>query len=165
MTHVSFQAAGVTVENPEQVVLAKIIGCARLFWRRFCAPEAEHTLLRRRGCRRRGGGGPLAGRAAEVRGQRTGGVLRHHGGQLLWFGVERVAGQHLVQVGEAGGAQHVLMQDRGVVSALHKKRGGSAVQAERHGRWSVRHQTAEGLEWVEEVVSPREEVHVVGRPG
>ncbi len=88
-------------------------------------------------------------------------MLRHHSGQLLWFGVERVSGQHLAQVGDAGGAQHVFVQDRGVVAAMAEERRGSAVQAERKGRLSVRHQTTEGFERVEEVVSPREEVHVV----
>lgn len=89
-------------------------------------------------------------------------MLRHHRRQLLWFGVERLPGQHLAQVGEAGRAQHVFVQDRGVVAALaEERRGSSGVQVERQGRLSVRHQAAEGLERVEEVVSPREEVHVV----
>ena len=37
---------------------------------------------------------------------------------------------------------------------------GPAVQADRQGSPSVRHQPAEGLERVEETVRPREEVHV-----
>lgn len=151
-------AAGVTVQHHEQVVLAEIIRRARFRRRRVRTPEAKRTLLGRRGGGRRG---PLAGRAAEVRRQRPGGVLGHHGGQLLRFGVERVSGQHLAQVREAGGAQHVLVQDRGVVATLAEEWRGSAVQAERQGRRSIRHQATEGLEWVEEVVSPREEVHVV----
>lgn len=35
------------------------------------------------------------------------------------------------------------------------------MQVERQGCLGVRHQATEGLEWVEEAVSPREEVHVV----
>lgn len=88
-------------------------------------------------------------------------MLGHHSCKLLWFGVELVSGQHLAQVREAGGAQHVFVQDRSVVAALTEERRGSAVQAERQGRLSVRHKTTERLERVEEVVSPREEVHVV----
>lgn len=88
-------------------------------------------------------------------------MLGHHRSQLLRLGVYRVSGQHLAQIGEAGGAQHVFVQDRGVVAALAEERRGSTMQAELQGSLSVRHQTAEGLERVEEAVRPREEVHVV----
>lgn len=50
----------------------------------------------------------------------------------------------------------MFVQDRGVM----RERRGSSVQAERKGRLGVRYQAAEGLERVEEAVSPREEVHV-----
>jgi len=156
VSHGALLAAGVAVEHHEQVILAEVIRRARFFWR----PEANHSLFGRRGGGGGGAGRPLAGLAAEVRGQRPGGVLRHHGGQLLRLGVQRVAGKHLAQVRDAGGAQHVFMQERGVVLVVVGERRGSAVRVERQVRLSVRHQTTEGLERVEEAVSPREEVHV-----
>lgn len=164
MTHAPLRAAGVTVEHHEQVLLAEIVGRARLLLRQVCAPDAKQTLLRRRDGRRgrRGGRGrPLAGRAAEVRRQRAGGVLGHHGGQLFRFGVERVSWQHLAQVGEARPAQHVFVQDRRVVAALAEEGMRTAGQAELQGRGGVRHETTQGFERVEQVVSPREEVHEV----
>lgn len=85
-------------------------------------------------------------------------MLGHHSGQLLWFGVHRVPGQHLAQIGDARGAQHVFVQERGVVAALAEELRGSAGKAERP---SVRHQATDGLERLEEAVRPREEVHVV----
>lgn len=54
----------------------------------------------------------------------------------------------------------MFLQDRGVLGALAEVRRGSAVQAERQMRLGVRHHPTEGLERVEEVMSPREEVHV-----
>lgn len=158
MTHVLFLVAGVTVKHPEQIVLGEIIRGARLFRGRLRGPESVQTLLGRR--RRPGGGGPLAGGAAEVRRQRTGCVFGHYGGQLLRFGVRTVTGQRLAQVRQARGAQYVFLQDRGVLGALAEVRRGSAVQAERQMRPGVRHHPTEGLERVEEVMSPREEVHV-----
>lgn len=165
MTHAPLRAAGVTVQHHEQVLLAEIVGRARLLRRQVCAPDAKQTLLRRRDDGGgRGGGGrgrPLAGRAAEVRRQRAGSVLCHHGGQLFRFGVERVSGQHLAQVGEARAAQHVFVQDRRVVTALAEEGVRTAGQAERQGRGGVRHEATQGFERVEQVVSPRKEVHEV----
>lgn len=155
-------AAGVTVQHHEQVVLAKVIRGARFLRWQFRSPEPKQTLLGRGGGDGRGGGRPLGGGAAEVRvWEGTGGVLGHHGGQLLRFGVERVTGQHLAQVRDAGGAQHVFAEDGGVVAALGEERWSSAGEAERQGRVGVRHQATEGLERVEEAVRPREQVHVV----
>lgn len=92
-------------------------------------------------------------------------MFGHHSSQLLRFGVEWVSGQHLAQIRDAGGAQHVFVEDRGVVAGLAEKGSGPAVQAERQGSLSVRHQTTEGLERVEKVVRTREEVHIVMRVG
>lgn len=59
----------------------------------------------------------------------------------------------------------MFVEDRGVVASLAEKGSGPAVQAERQGSLSVRHQTTEGLERVEKVVRTREEVHIVMRAG
>lgn len=71
-----------------------------------------------------------------------------------------MTGQHLAEVRQTGGGQHGLLKDRWVVGAMAEVRWGSAVQAERQMRRGVRHQPTEGLQRVEEVVSPREEVHI-----
>lgn len=88
-------------------------------------------------------------------------MFGHHGSQLLRLGIGSVARQQLVQVRQARGAHHVFLQDRAVLGALAEVRGGSDGQAERRQMClRVRHHPAEGLERVEKVVSPREEVHV-----
>lgn len=156
MAYAALLAAGGSVQHHEQVILTKMIRLSRFFQRRVRDLNTKQSSLRWRG----GGGGPLAGRAAEVRGQRTGRVLGHHGSQLFGLGVERVSGQHLAQVGDAGRVQHVLVQNRGVVVALAEERRGSPVQAERHGRFSVRYEATEGLQGMEKAVRLREEVQV-----
>lgn len=54
----------------------------------------------------------------------------------------------------------MLLEDRRVLGAVAEVRWGSAGQAERQMRRGVRNQPTEGLERVEEVISPREEVHI-----
>lgn len=70
-----------------------------------------------------------------------------------------MSGQHPVR--NTGHIEDLFVEHSGLMSTMANERRCSACEVERHDRLGVCDQTAERLQRMEEVVGPREEIHVM----